>query len=59
MVAILVVLVALSLQHLVIVASIGASAFTVFIMPKSKTARPRNVIGAHDRFHERCSMLVY
>ena len=47
MVAIFVVLVALSLQHIVIVASIGASAFIVFIMPKSITAGPRNVIGGH------------
>ncbi len=47
MVAIFVVLVMLSLQHIVIVASIGASAFIVFTMPRSVTARPRNVIGGH------------
>ena len=47
MVAIFIVLVTLSLQHIVIVASIGASAFIVFTMPGSVTARPRNVIGGH------------
>jgi len=47
MVAIFIVLVTLSLQHIVIVASIGASAFIVFTMPGSVTARSRNVIGGH------------
>jgi len=47
MVAIFIVLVTLSLQHIVIVASIGASAFIVFTMPGSVTARPRHVIGGH------------
>jgi len=47
MVAIFIVLVTLSLQHIVIVASIGASAFIVFTMPRNVTARPRNVIGGH------------
>ena len=47
MVAIFVVLVTLSLEHIVIVASIGASAFIVFTMPRSVTARPKNVIGGH------------
>ncbi|MET1159581.1 MAG: HPP family protein [Thermoprotei archaeon] len=45
--AILVVLIILSLQNLVVVASIGASAFIVFTMPSSITAKPRNVIGGH------------
>ncbi len=35
----------LSLQHAVIIASIGATAFIVFAMPDSITAQPRNVIG--------------
>jgi len=47
MVAIFIVLITLSLQHIVIVSSIGASAFIVFTMPGSVTARPRNVIGGH------------
>lgn len=34
-------------RHAVIVASIGASAFIVFAMPKSITAKPRNLIGGH------------
>jgi CBS-domain-containing membrane protein len=42
-----VVLLFLSLQEAVIVASIGATAFIVFAMPNSITARPRNVIGGH------------
>jgi len=31
----------------VIVASIGATAFIVFAMPRSITAKPRNIIGGH------------
>ena len=37
----------LTLQNAVIVASIGASTFIVFAMPKSITAKPRNLIGGH------------
>lgn len=37
----------LDLQHVVIIASIGATVFIVFAMPKSITAKPRNVIGGH------------
>ncbi len=47
MVALFIVLATLSLQHIVIVASIGASAFIVFTMPGNSTAKPRNVIGGH------------
>ncbi len=42
-----IVLVALSLEHAVVIASIGATAFIVFTMPGNVTARPRNVIGGH------------
>lgn len=42
-----IVLLFLGLQHAVIIASIGSSAFIVFAMPKSITAKPRNVIGGH------------
>jgi len=35
----------LTLQHPIVVASIGASAFIVFAMPKSVTAKTQNVIG--------------
>jgi len=37
----------LSLEHVAIIASIGATAFIVFAMPKNLTAKPRNVIGGH------------
>lgn len=37
----------LSIEHAVIIASIGATAFIVFAMPKSITAKPRSVIGGH------------
>lgn len=37
----------LSKAQLLIVASLGATAFIIFAMPKSKTAYPRHVIGGH------------
>jgi len=43
--AVFIVLYFLSLQHAVIIASIGATAFIIFAMPDSITAQPRNVIG--------------
>ena len=45
--AIFIVLLFLTIQDAVIVASIGATTFIVFAMPKSITAKPRNVIGGH------------
>jgi len=45
--AIFIVFLFLGLQHMVIIASIGATAFIVFAMPKSITAKPRNIIGGH------------
>lgn len=42
-----IVLLVLGLQQAVIIASIGATAFIVFAMPKNTTARGRNVIGGH------------
>ena len=44
---IFIVLLLLSMEHAVVIASIGATSFIVFAMPKSITARPRNVIGGH------------
>jgi len=41
------VLLFLNIEHAVIISSIGATAFIVFAMPKSITAKPRNVIGGH------------
>lgn len=46
-IAVLMVLYFLSLQHAVIIASIGATAFIIFAMPDNVTAQPRNVIGGH------------
>jgi len=45
--AVFVVLYFLTLQNAVIIASLGASAFIVFAMPKALTANARNVIGGH------------
>lgn len=36
-----------TLTHAAIVAALGSSAFIVFAMPKSITARPRRLIGGH------------
>ena len=44
-IAVFIVLYFLSLQHAVIIASLGATAFIIFAMPDSITAQPRNVIG--------------
>lgn len=41
------ILVILGLQEAVIIASLGATTFVVFAIPKNFTARPRNVIGGH------------
>ena len=41
------VLLSLSLEHAVVISSIGATAFIVFVMPRSIVARPKNVIGGH------------
>lgn len=46
-VAVLITLVVLHRQNLVVVASLAATAFTIFIIPHSITASPRNVIGGH------------
>ncbi len=46
-VAIFIVLYFLSLEHAVIIASIGATTFIIFAMPDNITAQPRNVIGGH------------
>jgi CBS-domain-containing membrane protein len=45
--SIFVVLLVFTLQHLVIIASIGATTFIVFAMPNSVTAKARNVVGGH------------
>jgi len=35
------------MHHLVIVASIGSTAFIVFMTPQKRIARPKNIIGGH------------
>ncbi len=45
--AVFIVLYFLSLQDAVIIASLGATAFIVFAMPKALMANARNVIGGH------------
>jgi CBS-domain-containing membrane protein len=37
----------LNIENAVVIASIGATAFIVFTMPRNITARPRRVIGGH------------
>lgn len=37
----------LSMENAVVIASIGATAFIVFTMPRNITAKPRRVIGGH------------
>jgi CBS-domain-containing membrane protein len=46
-VVVFLVLVLLTMEHTVVIASIGATAFIVFTMPKNTTARPRRIIGGH------------
>jgi len=41
------VLLLLNMEHVVVIASIGATAFIVFTMPRNVTAVPRRVIGGH------------
>jgi hypothetical protein len=45
--AVFLVLLLLHMQRAVIIASIGASAFIVFAMPQSITAKRRNLVGGH------------
>ena len=45
--AIFLILLVLSLQRLVIAASLGATTFIVFAMPKTLSAKPRNIIGGY------------
>jgi len=46
-VIIFIVLLLLTIEHVVVIASIGATAFIVFTMPRNITAKPRRVIGGH------------
>jgi len=46
-VVVFIVLLLLTAEHAVVIASIGATAFIVFTMPRNITAEPRRVIGGH------------
>jgi CBS-domain-containing membrane protein len=46
-VVIFVVLLVLNMENVVVIASIGSTAFIVFTMPRNTTAQPRRVIGGH------------
>jgi len=46
-VVVFIVLLLLNMEHAVVIASIGATAFIVFTMPRNITAAPRRVIGGH------------
>ena len=42
-----VIMLALTMQDAVVIASIGATAFIIFLMPSNITANPRRVVGGH------------
>jgi CBS-domain-containing membrane protein len=42
-----IVLLVLNMEHAVVIASIGATAFIVFTMPRNTTAHPRRIVGGH------------
>ena len=46
-IVVFIVLLVLTIEQAVIIASIGATAFIVFTMPRNVCARPRRVIGGH------------
>jgi len=45
--AIFIVILLLQMQHVVVIASIGATAFLVFALPKSDLAQPINILGGY------------
>ena len=46
-VVVAIVFLVLSVEHAVIISSIGATAFIIFTMPRNLAAKPRRVIGGH------------
>jgi CBS-domain-containing membrane protein len=46
-IVVFIVLLLLNMENAVVIASIGATAFIVFTMPRNVTAAPRRVIGGH------------
>ena len=45
--AIFIITIVLRIQHAVIIASLGSSAFIVFALPNAASAKSRNIIGGH------------
>jgi len=45
--AVAIVFIVLSIEHVVVISSLGSTAFIIFAMPRSNTANPRRVIGGH------------
>jgi len=46
-IVVFIILLILTIENAVVIASIGATAFIIFTMPRNITARPRRVIGGH------------
>lgn len=46
-IVVFIVLLILTIENAVVIASLGATAFIIFTMPRNITARPRRVIGGH------------
>ncbi len=46
-IVVFIILLILTIENVVVIASIGATAFIIFTMPRNITARPRRVIGGH------------
>ena len=46
-IAVSLIIIFLNLQNAVVIASLGSTTFVIFALPKSITARPRNVIGGN------------
>lgn len=47
MIGLCIVMLVLTAQNIIVVASVGSTIFIVFALPTSVTAKPRNVIGGH------------
>jgi CBS-domain-containing membrane protein len=45
--SVFIIILILEMEHAVVIASIGATAFIVFAMPNNITAKPKKIIGGH------------
>ena len=45
--SVFIIILILKMEHAVVIASIGATAFIVFAMPNNITAKPKKIIGGH------------